>query len=286
MRDGTHPPDERRRSGRRVRPSHDDQGGRNEVFAASEDLRADARRWGSGGNDAAACSNRRCQTGGTAGAGLRLECRGLRPEHADERDSGDRGFDHGPAGRQRDGLTAVRAAVQTRHVRERRESVDHPGGLLHRGRRARGIAGRCRHQRSCRRLQPVSRPGQLHRAEQLLAFGVQPDDQRQRPVRLSVIGRFLGGLAGGADAPREHHRREPDVAGLLHRGSLSTRAVASSPTPRRASSSTAHSSSSSSGTAASVAGRTVSGTRSSRVSWERRRSRSRARRSTRRRTRP
>ena len=55
--------------------------------------------------------------------------------------------DRGPAGRQRDGLAALRAAVQAGHLRQRRRPTHLPGRLLHRGRRpgrfadGRGING-------------------------------------------------------------------------------------------------------------------------------------------------
>ena len=58
--------------------------------------------------------------------------------------------------------------------------------------------------------------GQLHRAQQLLAVALEPDDQRDHPGLRLLQRRVLGRVAGGADAPgprqRAHH---PD--GLLHR---------------------------------------------------------------------
>ena len=43
-------------------------------------------------------------------------------------------------------------------------------------------------QRPRRRLQPLPGAGQLHRARQLLALPVEPDDQRDGPIRLSLLG--------------------------------------------------------------------------------------------------
>jgi hypothetical protein len=62
-------------------------------------------------------------------------------------------------------------------------------------------------------------PRQLHCARQLLALTVEPDDQRCGAVRLSVLGRLLGCLAGVADATGQHRRRQPHANGLLHRRS-------------------------------------------------------------------
>ncbi len=94
--------------------------------------------------------------------------------------------------------------------------ADLPGRLLHRGRRPRPVADRRHHQRPRRRLQPVPDPGQLHRAGQLLALAVEPDDQRRRRERLPGYRRVLGRVAGGADAAGQG-QRQPHVHGLLHR---------------------------------------------------------------------
>ncbi len=97
-----------------------------------------------------------------------------------------------------------------------------PGRLLHRGRRARAEPARRRHQRHRRRLQPV-RLRRLRRAEQLLAIGVQPDDQRGQPELRAVLRllqrRVLGRLAGSADAPGAGQWPD-DADGLLHRAVL------------------------------------------------------------------
>ena len=109
-----------------------------------------------------------------------------------------------------------------------------PGRLLHRGRRPGRVADRRHHQRPRRRLQPVPGSGQLHRARQLLALAVEPDDQRRRArpdCRSSA--RLLGGLAGGADAAGQHHRRQPDARWTTAPPGRSTPAAASSPTRRR-----------------------------------------------------
>ena len=55
----------------------------------------------------------------------------------------------------------------------------------------------------------------MHRAEQLLALLVEPDDQRRHAELRLSLGRVLGRIAGVADAPRRRERlRDPD--GLLH----------------------------------------------------------------------
>ena len=168
-----------------------------------------------------------------------------------------------PAGRQRDGHAALRAAVQARHLRHGRQPAHLPGRLLHRGGRLGRVADRRHDQRPRRRLQPVPGPGQLHRAGQLLALAVEPDDQRHgaRPAAgpratsgRSRRRRRCGGSTSPAATSRSWTTAPPD---------RSTRAAASSPTRRPASSSTGRSSSSSCGTAASAAGPTASGTRSS-----------------------
>ena len=55
-------------------------------------------------------------------ARLRAKRHRLRPEHADEPDPGDGRRDRRPAGRQRDGIAALRAAVQAGHLRQRRRT--------------------------------------------------------------------------------------------------------------------------------------------------------------------
>ena len=79
------------------------------------------------------------------------------------------------------------------------------------------------HQRQGRGLQPLPRrrPGrqQLHRAEQLLAHAVQPDDQRQRAGQDGCRARanFWAVSQAVVDAPGQRHRRQPLADGLLHR---------------------------------------------------------------------
>ena len=131
-----------------------------------------------------------------------------------------------------------------------------PGRLLHRGRGPRREPGRRRHQRPRRRLQPLSRSRQLHRPQQLLAVAVEPHHQRGRRRRLPRVRRVLGRLAGRADAPRRHHRRQPHADGLLHRRPAVRQRRLHRRLPHRRSSSTARSSSSWCATAASAAGRT------------------------------
>ena len=102
----------------------------------------------------------------------------------------------------------------------------------------------------------------LHRARQLLALRVEPDDQRRGQGGLPVR-RVLGDVAGRADAARARQRLR-DAHGLLHRPVLRERRLHRRlAVLRRHRSSTARSSSTWSGTAASTAGRTASGTRSS-----------------------
>jgi hypothetical protein len=122
---------------------------------------------------------------------------------------------------------------------------------------------------------------QLHRAEQLLALAVEPDDQRHGPAS-AATGRVLG-VSQAAPMRRVTSPAATDADGLLH----GRPAVRERRLHRRLAvpaSSTARSSSSSSATAASTAGRTASGTRSSPASSARPRSRSRTRRT--RRSRP
>ena len=110
------------------------------------------------------------------------------PSHAAERDSGDPRRDRQGTSRQRDGHATLRVAVQAGHLRhEGRPCARHhgqparlPGRLLHRGGRPRPVADRRRHQRPRRRLQPLPDAEQLHRAGQLLALAVEPDDQLAR----------------------------------------------------------------------------------------------------------
>ena len=70
----------------------------------------------------------------------------------------------------------------------------HPGGLLHRGSWLGCVAYRRHHQRPCRRVQPVPDRQQLHRAQQLLALAVEPDDQRHGSGR-AVGPRATSGLS-------------------------------------------------------------------------------------------
>ena len=87
--------------------------------------------------------------------------------------------DRGPAGLEPVRDAALRAAVQARHLRHRDAPAQLPGRLLHRASPA-----------SARRPSDVVINGsvyvrnqcaqrQLHRAEQLLALAVEPDDQRR-----------------------------------------------------------------------------------------------------------
>ena len=49
---------------------------------------------------------------------------------------------------------------------------------------------------------------ELHRAGQLLALDVEPHHQRDGPGRAAGSGQLLGRVAGLADAPGQHHRRQ------------------------------------------------------------------------------
>ena len=74
------------------------------------------------------------------------------------------------------------------------------------GRGPRRSPERRRHQRVGLRAQPVRRQRQLHRAQQLLALAVEPDDQRDQPGLRLLHRRVLGGVAGRADAPGARQR--------------------------------------------------------------------------------
>ena len=172
--------------------------------------------------------------------------------------------DHRAAGRQRVRHPAVRPAVQAGHLRHRGAAAEHPGRLLHRGGRARASArptSTINGQR--RRLQPLLRDhgscialNNFWRSMSNLTINVAGGDGLPRS------GQLLGGVAGRADAPGEHQRRQPDADGLLH-AARSSPAAASWPTRRPGRSSTDPSSSSTSATRASAAGRTACGTRCS-----------------------
>ena len=75
----------------------------------------------------------------------------------------------------------------------------------------------------------MRRRRQLHRAEQLLALAVEPDDQRHEPDSAATTGRVLGRVAGRADAPRQRQRRQPTLMDYCTAGRRSP-AAASSPT--------------------------------------------------------
>ena len=84
-------------------------------------------------------------------------------------------------------------------------------------RRPRPVAERRRHQRLRSTSATSATARLLHRAEQLLALAVEPDDQRRtRPNFGCYNGEFWAGVAGGADAPRPRQRVR-DADGLLHR---------------------------------------------------------------------
>ena len=84
-----------------------------------------------------------------------------------------------------------------------------------------GLSERRRDQRVRLRPQPVLQRA-VHRARELLAIAVEPDDQRDHPGLRLLQRRILAGLTGGADAPSPRQRaRHPD--GLLHRSVLRQR---------------------------------------------------------------
>jgi hypothetical protein len=113
-------------------------------------------------------------------------------------------------------ISPLRRAVRAGHLRIGRRSADFPGRFLYHRRGPRAAPRRCRHKRLDRRLQPVLRPQQLHRARQLLALAVEPYDQRGRRYRLPGGDGLLGGLAGRAFAAGQCQRQAvPD--GLLQR---------------------------------------------------------------------
>ena len=124
-------------------------------------------------------------------------------------------------------LAALRRLVRARHVRQRAEPARVPARLLHAGRRPRRHAERRRDQRRRRRLQPVRQLGYVRRPDQLLAFAVELDPERDaaghaaglRPGerggrRLQELERPVRCLAGIAGAQRDRQRRA-DPAGLL-----------------------------------------------------------------------
>ena len=153
---------------------------------------------------------------------------------------------------------ALRAAVQARAPTARpREPADLPGRLLHRGRRAR---------RATRPTSPstatststtgASTPdncialNNFWRSLSNLTINVDGADGLPR------VRQLLGRVAGRADAPGQHHRRQPDADGLLHRRPAVRQRRLHRRLADRRSSSTARSSSTSCATAASAAGRT------------------------------
>ena len=81
------------------------------------------------------------------------------------------------------GRSATRSC-SSRARTARPQSRSLPGRLLHRGRRAGRIADRRHDQRHVDVYNQCLDAGQLHRAEQLLALAVEPDDQRRGPRRL------------------------------------------------------------------------------------------------------
>ena len=162
-----------------------------------------------------------CRRVGRQPARLRPERHHLRPEHAGQRDSGNRRRDLCPTGRRRDGHEPLRVPVQAGRVRNSRRASANEGRLLHRGRRPRCLPDGRDDQRQDRGLQPLPRDRgheQLRRPGQFLAHAVQPDPEHQQPQpgRLSRLGKLLGGLAGRVDAPSQHRRRQPLAHGLLH----------------------------------------------------------------------
>ena len=96
----------------------------------------------------------------------------------------------------------------------RRAAAQLPGRLLHGRGGPRRVAGRRRHQRLGVRAKPV-RQRLLHRAQQLLAFAVEPHDQRHKPELRLLQRRVLARVAGRPDAARARQRAD-DADGLLH----------------------------------------------------------------------
>ena len=134
------------------------------------------------------------------------------------------------------GTPALRAAVRAGHLRVDQRPAQLPGRLLHRGRRPRPLARRRRHQRLHRRLQPVPRAQQLHRAQQLLAIAVEPHDQRQRTRPSAATPANFWAVSQAAPMRRVGVNGTDHADGLLHRAVVRERRLhrrlGRSPAPR------------------------------------------------------
>ena len=181
-------------------------------------------------------------------ARLRPERDRLRPEHAGQRDPGNRRRDPCPAGRRRDEHEPLRAPVQAGRVRNSHRAAADEGRLLHRGRRPRRLADGRDDQRQDRGLQPLPRERgheQLRRPGQLLAHAVQPDAEHQQPsARTAVAPRRTSGRSRRPCRCAVSTSAAPTSRSwTTARPGRSSPAAASSPTRTSRSSSTARSSS-------------------------------------------
>ena len=140
-------------------------------------------------------------------AGLRAERLRLRPEHADEPDPGDGRRDRRPAGAATSsGRSATRCCSSPAPTASAADPLNFQVGYytevagLGRSPSDVVINGSVYVRNQCD-------ADRLHRAEQLLAVAVEPDDQRDHAGLRLLHRRVLGGVAGRADAAGARQRR-------------------------------------------------------------------------------